>query len=183
MAVKPHKRFGAGRSGQSMLEFLLTLPLLLGLTAIVWRVNQAMQISIMNQQHARAQALHLAQNSSIYPRKEMWKDMLFKSNPPSNQLIAGISSELVADDKAPKTTKQRILASSEGSAGDGANDVDAKKRSTIRVRSTISLCTQSNFIRSGSGTSPNKASALNEGMTPQSFALCQNKYLSGGGIP
>jgi len=43
--------------GQSVLEFVFMLPILLGLIVIMVRSNTVIQMSIVNQKYARAQAL------------------------------------------------------------------------------------------------------------------------------
>ncbi len=43
-------------SGQSVLEFLLLIPLIVALTVLLVKMNAVIQVSIVNQQYARAQA-------------------------------------------------------------------------------------------------------------------------------
>ena len=49
MVVKRRSR-QLGERGQSLLEFCLLLPVLLGLVTMMIRVNTAIQVSIVNQQ-------------------------------------------------------------------------------------------------------------------------------------
>jgi hypothetical protein len=53
-----------GEAGQSLLEFLLMFPMLLALVIVLIRVNTAIQISIVNQQYARAQTFVLTSNAA-----------------------------------------------------------------------------------------------------------------------
>ena len=57
------KRLNLKEDGQSIVEFLVSLPLLVGLAVVLIRVNSAIQMSIVNQQYARAQTLNLTYNS------------------------------------------------------------------------------------------------------------------------
>ena len=52
-----------------MLEFLVMLPLMVGLAMLMIRVNTVIQMGIVNQQYARAQALFVAGNGSEYPQR------------------------------------------------------------------------------------------------------------------
>jgi hypothetical protein len=84
-----------GEAGQSLLEFLLTLPMLVALVVILVRVNSVIQVSIVNQQYARAQALFLAYNSSEFPSIDRRMSQLVAKR--YSQMVLG-----VADNAAPR---------------------------------------------------------------------------------
>src|SRR5947209_8462468 len=93
--------------GQSVLEFLFMLPIMVALTMMLVKVNTAIQVSIVNQQYARAQALWLTFNSPIYPalvsRMANFLPRAF------NQMIIGVSDNLaVPTGYEPKAMEQKI---------------------------------------------------------------------------
>jgi len=140
-----------GDEGQSVLEFLLMLPMMVGLTIILVKVNTAIQISIVNQQYARAQALFLTFNSPQYPRLALREAALIAKN--TNMMFIGVSQNQASSDDGdeyyPEAATQNVTRKS--SPG-GSNDSQAEppQRGLVRVRSIVALCTQPNFV----GSSP-----------------------------
>ncbi len=51
------------QAGQSLLEFVLMLPVIFGLANVIYRANMAIQQSIVNQQYARQQTLIITEHS------------------------------------------------------------------------------------------------------------------------
>src|SRR4051812_43761116 len=90
MAVRsPRKK--EGESAQALVEFLLLLPAVIVLIVVLVRVNSAIQVSIVNQQYARAQALWLAFNSPVFPElRHRVKDFQSGSKM-SNQMVIGVA--------------------------------------------------------------------------------------------
>jgi hypothetical protein len=179
--------------GQSLLEFVLMLPLLVGLSIIMVRVNQAIQVSIVNQQYARADALFLSFNSPIYPVLAKQTRLIQFG---TNQLILGVGDNVAGDGDAnyrPKATVQLIARSKKVQASDAPGE-EPPTRSLVRVRGTVTLCTNTFTVKGASGqASPvlpvdstktpvvaTGRSALGEQTT---FDLCGSpiKYLSSGG--
>lgn len=158
------------RRGQSLLEFLFMLPLMAGLAVILVRVNTAIQVSIVSQQHARAQTLHLTMNSSTYPRLSQEADMAGLKN---NQMVLGISDNLIRSGtiNKPEATRQVITRRARGTPEPGDQEPD--QTPVVRVRTTVSLCTQSNVIRVGGGYQPIGTATLTEAVRPQDFAYCR----------
>src|SRR4051812_29317262 len=78
-------------SGQAMVEFLLLLPAIVVLIVVMVKVNMAIQVSIVNQQYARAQALWLAFNSPVYPELRHRVKNFQTGNKMANQMIIGVS--------------------------------------------------------------------------------------------
>src|SRR4051812_29710869 len=83
-------------SGQSVLEFLLVLPLLLTIILLLMRVNTVINMGIVNQKYARAQVFFIAENSPEYPARVGVVSNLANSG--MNQLIVGVSESHPADD-------------------------------------------------------------------------------------
>lgn len=170
------------------MEFLLMLPLMIGIAVILMRVNTAIQMSIVNQKHARAQAFHLAQNNSSYPRLDR-QDLLAESG--TNQMVMGVSDNLIGgnDDNLPIASQQMITRTRGLAGSEGEAQEEPEQRSFVRVRNTVSLCTQSIVIRSSNGVAPLSASTLREGFDPRNFMYCASRLPnlssvgSGGGAP
>lgn len=141
--------------GQSVLEFVLMLPVLLGLTAVVYRVNAAIQMSIVNQQYSRAQALFLAFNSPVYPELRFRMDLQRKGY---NQMVLGVSDNPAPkneDQYNPEATVWDIAPRTPG----GSNEPQAEPdlRTKVRIRNTVHLCTQSDVVGAGSQFKPIQA--------------------------
>jgi hypothetical protein len=130
-------------SGQALLEFLLLLPFMIGLSIVLVRANTVVQMSIVNQQYARSQTLNfLSQNSPYYPSNRLQASLLAKK---TNQMVVGVSENNTAteDDAGayvPLASTYRITRQKDANANDTAQESD--KRSLVRVRNTISMCTQ-----------------------------------------
>ena len=91
-----HMQGRRGESGQSILEFLLMLPMLVGLVLILVRINTAIQVSIVNQQYARSHALWLNFNSAVYPQLALREGHLTANN--DNQMVIGVSDNTAPQD-------------------------------------------------------------------------------------
>ena len=142
------KRLIQKEDGQSIVEFLVSLPLLVGLAVVLIRVNSAIQMSIVNQQYARAQALNLAYNSPFYPDKSK-RVILARSK--MNQLILGVSENLLGGGSfIPKASTQRVTRLPT-LRGPEAPQEEPKQRANVRIRDTVTLCTQSFVYKPGGG--------------------------------
>lgn len=128
--------------GQGVIELLLCLPLFLGLTILISRINTAIQMSIVDQQYARMQALFITYHSPFYPElsKRNW---LVTTG--SNQLVLGVSDNTLSSDNAgsfyPKATEQ-LIARGRGVAGSNEPGMEPPLRGTVRIRNSVTLCTQ-----------------------------------------
>ncbi len=153
--------------GQSLLEFVLVLPMLLGLSTVLLRVNSAMQMSIVNQQYARAQALGLADHSSNYPSLRFTGNFVGNK---LNQMLIGVSDNIAGPNYVPKASVQTVARKP------GLGSLEEKREPTlrgdVRIRTSVLLCTQSyvladgtplmTFQLGGSGARPANISTLNE---------------------
>ncbi len=167
--------------GQSVLEFAFLLPVLMGLVALMIKVNMAMQISIVNQQYARAHIHWLTFNSAIYPaisqRNVNFTPLGY------NQMVIG-----VAGNPAPEESSEsyRPIASTQNITRDPKNKnvtdeerAEPSERAKVRVRNTVALCTQSNVIGGDGGNHPITPDSLRtfgegQGLRAQIFQYCRS---------
>lgn len=138
---------GVDEGGQSVLEFLVALPLLIGMTLLLIRINTAIQISIVDQQYARAQTLALALNSPFYPaNNHKMGDLVGKK---ANQLLVGISDNPAGNgDYVPKATVQMITRN-KNKVGINTDQEEPSSRGLVRIRNTVTLCAPTYFIGAG----------------------------------
>lgn len=139
---------GAGASGsadgQSVLEFLFLLPVMVSLTLLLIRVNTAIQIGIVNEQWVREMVLYISGNGAIYPRRPAIMTDL--ANLGYNQIVLGMASDYVASsDGWGDGSNGAVDAPVYNIAGNKVLGSDAAQeepsnRSRIRVRSTVTLC-------------------------------------------
>src|SRR5690606_35627967 len=85
----------ASEDGQSVIELLLSIPLMFSLTMMLVKVNTVAQISIVNQKYARAQALFLTYHSPVFPDLNRQAQMRQAG---SDRLIAGVSENVGPED-------------------------------------------------------------------------------------
>jgi hypothetical protein len=144
--------------GQSVFEFLLMLPVMIGLVMLMIRVNSAIQISIVDQQYGRAQALFLTFDSPVFPQISQRVDNLDSKN--YNQIVMGVSDNLTASNGGtyvPEASTQNV-ARNLATAALGNNDPQTEPnpdqgglRALVRVRNSVSLCTQLNVVQQNGG--------------------------------
>ncbi|MGE4107014.1 MAG: hypothetical protein AB7F66_07335 [Bacteriovoracia bacterium] len=145
------EQFASDSRGQSVLEFLFLLPILVGVTVTLVRVNTAIQMSIVNQQYARAQALFLAFNSPTFP--ELSKRVAVRMREQNvGMMVVGVTNNLApdADNEGayiPEASIQAITRPGQRvPAGlDDPGDPRAQ-RANVRIRNTVAICTQSNSV-------------------------------------
>ena len=144
-------------SGQSLLEFLLMLPMMVGVTLLLVKVNSAIQVGIVNQQYARAQTLWLAFNSPVFPRAGLRQGQLDAKG--YNQMLIGVSENAPPEGQEgfpPKATVMNVGRKRNAGGSDAAQEEPtvAQGRSKVRVRTTVALCTQPNVIDQGGSVKP-----------------------------
>ncbi len=135
--VAEHKK----EEGQAFIEFLLLIPLMLGVITLLVRVNTATQVAIVNQQYGRAQILALAYNSPHYPEIRLRRTQ--KEN--SELMILGVADNVgpkTADGTGfqPRATVQQITRPGAPIGNDDEKSEPAE-RGRIRVRNNVALCT------------------------------------------
>ena len=182
VAFKTHSHNAETQSGQSIVEFLILLPFLIGLTVIMIRANTAIQFSIVDQQYARAQAFFLAFNHNTYP------SLLGSDGAPAlrsvltedaqNQLVLGVSNQAPPDsDEAnfqPDAQVQRVARTLKKAGAIGAPGEQPTERGHVRVRNTVGMCIPSTVIQAGGRIVPNSSANRLQGLSPQSFLLCRS---------
>lgn len=136
--------------GQSIVEFALSLPLLLGLILVLIKINTAIQMSIVNQQHARAQALVLTYNSPVYPelKRRYARFQNLDKDLTTNHMVVGVSDNVsTSGDYAPRASVQVISRQPRPDEGPIQSEPSDRKR--VRIRSSVTICTQSNVKPDG----------------------------------
>lgn len=176
MAVKRKaRRFAEARdeSGQSVLEFLFMLPVMVGLILILLRMNSAIQVSIVNQKYARIQAVRLAFNSPWYPRRDLRDPAVFPATDQFvkygyDRMVIGVSDLPIDEtDSQAVATTQTVVRNPRNTTGDGPNQQEPDQRSLVRVRTTVALCTQLNFVDESGQRRPILGNVLSEKLQPQ----------------
>lgn len=165
-----------GKAGQSLIEFLLLLPFLLAITILVIRANAAIQVSIVNQQYARAQAHFLTFNSPVYPdfgpsgtrQSDMAKAGI-------NAITLGVSDKAIdggeEGDSQPEATMQMVARSVSKAGPKPEPQQNSEKSGWVRIRNSITLCTGSHSFDSEGGPVPMRR--ISEGVRPNSFRFCR----------
>lgn len=125
--------------GQSLIEFLLLVPLMVGISILLVRMNTAIQISLVNQKYSRAQVHFLTMNSPYYPRSDV-RDVLVPLG--VNRLTVGVSEDPIAENSAAAPKATEIFVARSPAAAKGADDQskESKSRSKVKVRTTVTLC-------------------------------------------
>jgi len=134
--------------GQSLFEFMMMLPMLFGMVIILIKVNTAIQISIVDQQYARAQALFLTFNSPHYPPLSKQVGSLIGNS--MNQMLLGVSDNQASGNYVPKATVQLIARKKNAPAPDTEQE-EPTARAKVRIRNSVTLCTQSFFFKGQGG--------------------------------
>jgi hypothetical protein len=163
-------------AGQSLIEFLLLLPFLLAISILVIRANGAIQVSIVNQQYARAQAHFLTFNSPVYPdfglsgtrQSDMAKNGI-------NAITLGVSDKAIEGGEEgqnqPEATMQMVARSASKAGPKPEAQQNSEKSGWVRVRNTITLCTGSHSFSGEGGPVPMRR--ISEGVRPSSFRFCR----------
>ena len=168
--------------GQSIIELILMLPVMIGLIILMIKINTAIQVSIVDQKYARAQALFLTFNSPFYPDVEKQVKMAEYG---MNQMLVGVSGNLDSSgqgsDYIPEATIQNVARKSRGQPDDPGKE-PVFSRSKVRIRNSVTLCTQNIQIGIGSGSGPKSVnpvlggSVLSSVMDPRELAsYCGSK--------
>ena len=175
--------------GQSLIELLVMLPILVGFILLLVRTNSAIQTSIVNQQYARSHALFMAQNSPIYPSKGFRPDFINKG---LNLMTIGVSDKASPIDEDGKVTgkldpEATVHQINRNKASEGSDDpkTEPDSRSRVRVRTTVGLCTANFVLKTGGSTVPilkvdgdgKPVSTYREVLGENtSFDLCRSNY-------
>ena len=144
MDVKTVKKIIRNDAGQSMLEFVLLLPLFIGIFFLMLRLNSATQISIVNQKYARTTTLRLTYN---HPWFVKFSPVGTTSNGVNaaryHRETIGISDEFTDGNRRPIATSfliTRTPASARGETKDANAQSEPAERAFVRIRNTVTLC-------------------------------------------
>ena len=158
-----------GEKGQSILEFVLLLPILLGLSVVLVRVNTVIQASIVNQKYSRAQVLFLTFNSPHYPQKENGIKGALRDDG-IHQLSVGVAETAPPSGDAedpgnkykPDAPSFRVNRTRNAKGGTSPPEpgADPDETANVLVRNTVTLCTEVLGIKGQDGVLP--ISQLNE---------------------
>jgi hypothetical protein len=173
MAAKAFRKNLEDESGQSIVEFLLMLPMLIGMVILLVRVNMAIQVSIVNQQYARAQALFLTFNSPHFPELEKIK------NGATNQLVAGVGDEVLPierDDQpiAPAATSTMVARNRRLAGRQPTPQQTSEESGFVRVWNTVTLCSESKIMLvDGQEQRISPVNFVETRVRPSSLAYCR----------
>jgi hypothetical protein len=165
------------QSGQSILEFLVTLPLMLGLVMLMIRVNTYIQMGVVNQQYARAQTLFVSGNGAEYPQRPLVITNLAKAR--YNQFVVAISDNeqsLDADPNTPQLATTYHIVPPGAPVGNDNAQTEATQRGNLRVRSSVTLCLPM-LVSGGTPLRPingfiQPGAAAGPGTSAQQFVYC-----------
>jgi hypothetical protein len=162
--VKHTRSHPLSEEGQSLLEFLLLFPVMIGLLAVFVRMSSAIQVSINNQQYARQHTLFKAFNSPYYPSR---KFAAVLAEDKSNRFVVGVSDQPIdpSDEESRQAvaTTQMVSRTKAMSGGPGPTQEEPDRRGIVRVRTTVALCTHPITIQGAKGPVPFKGGNLAEG--------------------
>ena len=139
------------RSGQSLVEFVFMLPLIVGMLVLLIRVNSAIQVSIVNQKYSRQRLFELIANNSTYP-SDARRDALRGRK--EHRLLVGVSEESTGDQadlqvSAPTEWITRSKKAAMGASTQAQSEPD--QRAEVRIRNTVEICTPVLFAQMSSG--------------------------------
>lgn len=134
--------------GQSIVEFVLLLPLMVGITILMVRMNGAIQVSINNQKYARMQTHFLAFNSPYYPQSNRRAEGM-------RRLTVGIGENALGEGGRARPKAVEVFVGRKRSVAADASDApqsEPAKRAHVRIRTTVSLCSYSHDLKDGKKT-------------------------------
>ncbi|MBL7714789.1 MAG: hypothetical protein JNL01_04925 [Bdellovibrionales bacterium] len=163
----------SGEEGQSLVEFLLLVPLMVGISVLLVRMNTAIQVSLVNQKYARLQAHFLTMNSPYFPRSDI-RAKLVAAN--VNRQTVGVSDDKIDENSntSPKATEIFVARSPAAAAGADDSSKSPTSRSRVRIRTTVTLCSASHSWGGFPGGEPRSALVMAAASVKgsQAFNLC-----------
>ena len=168
-------------SGQSLIELLFMMPVMIAFPFVLVKVATVIEMSIVDQQHARAHVFFIAHNSPYYPKRYQQKSMYDKD---TNQVVMGISENNLKSDGdggggtySPKASTYSI-ARTPKVGGSDSSDKEPTERTLVRVRNTFSLCAYSTTLfdkASGKAMSHGPVSKPGEVKESSAYHYCGTK--------
>jgi len=139
MVVSPLVKLQRQESGQSVLEFLFMLPVVIGLVVLLVRVNSAIQASIVNQKYVRSHMLFLTFNSPVYPRLSLQQDQFVAKG--MNKMVVGMADQPVSETNNQAVAPTRSIVRNGVNVAEGGSGEEPEDRANVRIRTTATLCT------------------------------------------
>jgi len=162
--------------GQSLLEFLIALPMMIGISMLLVRVNTAIQASIVQQKYARGAIHFFTWNSPYYPEKNFSGRMGYGGSPQggagSNDFVLGVSGKTMVDGSGSNRSPQSLeVGITRNGPKHPPQGIPEESRS-VYLRNSLNLCTKSHLL--GDGSLPRFGGAgLNEQST---FNFCRGRF-------
>ena len=125
-------------SGQSLMEFVLILPVMVGMLMLMLRVSSTIQVSIVNQKYSRLRIFEFAGNAPYYPNLQRFKDFFVAAN--TNRMVIGVAEDAISGEGEPAAPALKIN-SSRVVVGSSEPRAEPDRRSEVRVRNTVEMCT------------------------------------------
>lgn len=179
------KTFHTHEEGQSILEVLFILPFLFLFVGLLYKMNMAAQMAINNSQFARAQVYVLTGNSSEYPRLGFTKfSPIHFGNADQDRMVLGVADvEALSESNSPNGMSPipqvqkiaRLSSTEKGSSERG----EVKKRTEVRVRNTMGICTQLNSVGSKTPMNEDSIPSLGSKRWPFGMEVCQYGGMGG----
>lgn len=155
-------------------------PMMIGLAVVLIKVNTVIQFSIVNQQYARAQTLWLAFNHAWYPKVDKREPYFGQRG--FNRMIVGMAENAAPEQDepyVPEVSKHMIARRRALAGGEGSTQEEPAQRGFVHVRTTVSLCTPSNFIKAGGNQvsivipkTPPQAGSFRDPFDAKNFSYC-----------
>ena len=144
---------GIDEKGQSLIEVLILIPFLFMFVGLLYKVNMATQMAIVNTQYAHSQVYVLNANSPEYPRLQFRLSQappMFAYNS-QDRMLLGVADPTVlpvttAIPPVPQTQKIGRNSTTVGGSSDSGELPAGGKRTELRVRNTSGICTQLNML-------------------------------------
>ena len=134
--------FVQNERGQSSIELLFFVPFLLGISTLLFKANSAIQVSLVHQKYARAQALFLAYNSPIYPERRFRTGDVLSTV--GDQFTVGVSQNIVTNAQAHEPVAAVIqvsrLGKPQSELGNDQPGLEPPERGRVRIRTSVGPC-------------------------------------------
>jgi len=167
------------KKGQSLLEVLILIPFLFMFVGLLYKVTMATQMAIVNTQYARSQIYVLTANSPEYPRLQFrLSGSMFAFNN-QDRMVLGVADPKALSSSAgqegtiePMPQIQKIGRTGTTVAGN-TDRGEVSKRTEIRVRNTVGICTQLNAVSKGKPMDEQNILSLGSQRWPFGNSVCQ----------
>ncbi len=129
----------AAERGQSLLEFVLLLPVMVGMLILMVRISSSVQVSIVNQKYSRLRIFEFTDNAPYYPKIDFFRRFFLEQN--ANRMVIGVSDQPVSGESVEPDASTVKINSSRQVVGSNEARAEPDLRSEVRVRNTVEICT------------------------------------------